>query len=136
LRLVVLVDTSVWVDFFNGVDTAEVDELDALFGSGRILTGDLILAELLQGFFRNADHRRARRLLAAIPYADLVGRGVALAAADNYRKLRSRSVTIRKTIDVLIGTFCILNGHELLHSDRDFDPMARLLGLRIYPGAR
>lgn len=132
----VLVDTSVWVDFFNGVDTAEVNELDVLLGSARIMIGDLILAELLQGFTRNVDYRRARNLLADVPYADLVGRNVALAAADNYRRLRSRGITVRKTIDVIIGTFCILNDHELLHSDRDFDLMAQNLGLQIYARTR
>jgi predicted nucleic acid-binding protein len=128
---VVLVDTSVWVDFFNGVESIQVNTLDALLGSGRILIGDLILAEILQGFARDADYRRAGNLLADIPYADLVGRQVAVAAADNYRRLRSRGITVRKTIDVVIGTFCILNDHELLHSDRDFDPMEQALGLRV-----
>ena len=127
----VLVDTSVWVDFFNGVESIQVITLDALLGSGRILIGDLILAEILQGFARDADYRRAGNLLADIPYADLVGRQVAVAAADNYRRLRSRGITVRKTIDVMIGTFCILNDHELLHSDRDFDPMEQALGLRV-----
>ena len=127
----VLVDTSVWVDFFNGVESIQVNTLDALLGSGRILIGDLILAEILQGFARDADYRRAGNLLADIPYADLVGRQVAVAAADNYRRLRSRGITVRKTIDVMIGTFCILNDHELLHSDRDFDPMEQALGLRV-----
>ena len=127
----VLVDTSVWVDYFNGVDSPPTNRLEELLGSGRILTGDLILAELLQGFSTDTSCRRARNLLAALPYADLVGRDVALAAADNYRKLRMRGFTVRKTIDVLIGTFCIMHGHELLHSDRDFEPMERSLGLRV-----
>ena len=127
----VLVDTSVWVDFFNGVESIQVNTLDALLGSGRILIGDLILAEILQGFARDADYRRAGNLLADIPYADLVGRQVAVAAADNYRRLRSRGITVRKTIDVMIGTFCILNDHELLLSDRDFDPMELALGLGV-----
>lgn len=132
----VLVDTSVWVDFFNGVDTAEVDHLDRLLGSGRILIGDLILAEILQGFDRDADYRRARDLLAELPYADLVGRDVAFKAAENYRRLRILGFTVRKTIDVLIGTFCILNEHELLHSDRDFGPMEDALGLRVHGRAQ
>lgn len=127
----VLVDTSVWVDYFNGVDTWQADHLEQLLGTGRVLIGDLILAELLQGFANDADHRRARALLSDLVYADLVGRDVALAAAENYRKLRKRGVTVRKTIDVIIGTFCILNDHELLHSDRDFDPMEPHLGLRV-----
>lgn len=132
----VLVDTSVWIDFFNGVDTAEVDALDRLLGSGRILIGDLILAEILQGFDRGTDYRRARDLLIELPYADLVGRDVAFTAAENYRRLRIRGVTVRKTIDVIIGTFCILNDHELLHSDRDFGPMEDALGLRVHGRTR
>lgn len=132
----VLVDTSVWVDFFNGVDSAEANELDGLLGSGRILIGDLILAEILQGFARDADYRRARTLLSDLPYADLGGREIAFAAADNYRRLRRLGITVRKTIDVIIGTFCMVNGHELLHSDRDFDSMERGLGLRIYREVR
>ena len=127
----VLVDTSVWVDYFNGVGTPESNVLDRLVGSGYLLTGDLIHAELLQGFIRDAEYRRAQDLLAAIPYADLVGREVALATAENYRRLRARGITIRKTIDVIIGTFCILHDHELLHADRDFDPMEKYLDLRV-----
>ena len=127
----VLVDTSVWIDYFNGVNSQPADRLDGLLGTGRLLIGDLILTELLQGFARDADYRRARTLLLDLPCADLVGREVTLAAADNYRRLRARGITVRKTIDVLIGTYCILAGHELLHSDRDFDALERHLGLRV-----
>lgn len=127
----VLVDTSVWVDYFNGVESSQADHLHRLLGSGLVLIGDLILAELLQGFAKDADCNRARTLLSDLAYADLVGRDVALAAAENYRKLGRRGVTVRKTIDVVIGTFCIANGHELLHADRDFDPMEKYLGLRV-----
>ena len=127
----VLVDTSVWVDYFNGIETPRTDRLDQLLGSGRLLTGDLILAELLQGFARDAEYRTARRLLLELPCAELVGRDSALRAADYYRRLRKRGVTVRKTIDVLIGTYCIQHGHELLHADRDFDSMQRYLGLRV-----
>ena len=127
----VLVDTSVWVDYFNGVKTAQADRLDQLLGSGRLLTGDLILAELLQGFARDADYRSARKLLLELPCVDLVGRESAHLAADCYRRLRKRGVTVRKTIDVLIGAYCIRHGHALLHADRDFDPMVQHLGLRV-----
>jgi predicted nucleic acid-binding protein len=127
----VLVDTSVWVDYFNGLETPRTERLDQLVGSGRLLTGDLILAELLQGFAKDADYRIARRLLLDLPCAELVGRDNALRAADYSRRLRKRGVTVRKTIDVLIGTYCIQNGHELLHADRDFDSMQRHLGLRV-----
>jgi len=128
---VVLVDTSVWVDYFNGVDSPRTDRLDRLLGSGRLLTGDLILAELLQGFTRDSEYRTARKLLLELPCADLVGRESALLAADYYRRLRKRGVTVRKTIDVLIGAYCIRHDHELLHADRDFDPMMQHLGLRV-----
>ena len=126
-----LADTSAWIDFFNGNDTAPVHHHDDLLAIGRGFTGDLILAELLQGFATDADYRRARNLLAELPCVDLVGKDVALAAADNFRKLRKRGFTVSKTIDALIGTFCIIRGHELLHSDRDFDQMERSLGLRV-----
>lgn len=127
----VLVDTSVWVDYFNGRRTSHTDHLHQLLGSGRLLLGDLILAELLQGFAKDADYRTARRLLLEFPCAELVGRDNALLAADYYRRLRKRGVTVRKTIDVLIGAYCIRHGHELLHSDRDFDSMQQHLGLRV-----
>ena len=127
----VLVDTSVWVDYFNGLETTRTDRLDQLLGSGRLLTGDLILAELLQGFAKDADYRTARRLLLELPCAELVGRDNALRAANHYRRLRKQGVTVRKTIDVLIGTYCIEHGHVRLHADREFDSMQRHLGLRV-----
>ena len=130
----VLVDTSVWIEYFNGKATAEADLLDGLLGSGELLTGDLILAELLQGFARETDFRRARRPLLELPCADLVGRDVALNAAANYRSLRSQGVTVRKTIHLLIATHCVLHQHELLHADRDFDAFEQHLGLRIWRG--
>ena len=126
-----LVDTSVWIDYFNGKSSPETDRLDALLGTGDILTGDLILAELLQGFTREADYRRARMLMDSLPCADLVGRDVAVLAAQHYRQLRRQGVTVRKTIDVLIATFCIVNEHSLLHTDKDFTAFERHLGLQV-----
>jgi predicted nucleic acid-binding protein len=131
---VVLVDTSVWVDYFNGSHTPEADLLDGLLGTGELLIGDLILAELLQGFARDADFRRARRLLLELPCAELVGREVALTAAANYRALRQVGVTVRKTVDLLIATHCVRYRHELLHADRDFDGFEQHLGLRVWRG--
>jgi predicted nucleic acid-binding protein len=128
---VVLVDTSVWIDYFNGKVCSETDQLDALLGTGEILTGDLILAELLQGFARDADFRRARQLMDNLPCADLVGRAVAVRAAEHFRRLRRQGITVRKTIDVLIATFCIVNEHVLLHRDKDFAAFERHLGLQI-----
>lgn len=127
----IVVDTSVWVDYFNGRSTAQVDLLDAIVGREEILLGDLILVEVLQGFRNDRDFRLASRLLAGFEFREMVGRDVAIESARNYRLMRSRGVTVRKTIDVLIATFCILNRCELLHSDRGFDPMAKHLGLRV-----
>ncbi len=125
----ILVDSSVWIDFFNGRITRETDELDRLLGREVLLTGDLILAEVLQGFRHDADCRRARALLGRLAYADMLGREVALLTAENYRALRRKGVTVRKAIDVMIASFCLRHGHALLHADRDFDPMRQHLGL-------
>lgn len=125
----IVVDSSVWIDFFNGTDTAETDKLDQWLGTQPILIPDLILTEVLQGFRSDADYRRARKALSALFYADMVGEEVAIQSAENYRLLRSNGVTVRKTIDVLIATFCITHDHTLLYADRDFAPMEKHLGL-------
>jgi predicted nucleic acid-binding protein len=127
---VILVDSSVWIDFFNGRECRETDMLARLLRRRVLLIGDLILAEVLQGFRQKRDMDAARRALLSLPHADMVGRDVALASAENYRLLRRRGVTARKTVDVIIATFCVRNGHVLLHADRDFTPMAEHLGLR------
>jgi predicted nucleic acid-binding protein len=127
---VILVDSSVWIDFFNGRESRETGLLALLLRRRILLTGDLILAEVLQGFRHKWDMETARRALLSLPYADLVGQEVALASVQNYRLLRRKGITARKTIDVIIATFCIRNGHVLLHADRDFEPMAEHLGLR------
>lgn len=121
----VLVDSSVWIDYFNGTACAEADRLDSLLGQQDLLTGDLILGEVLRGFDRAADFRRASNLLASLAYEDMLGRDVALRSVGYYRALRRRGITVRKTIDIFIATFCILRGHSLLHRDRDFDPFER-----------
>ncbi len=96
-----------------------------------LLIGDLILIEVLQGFHRERDFREASELLMRFPIAELVGTEVALQSAKNYRYLRKRGITIRKTVDIIIGTFCINNELPLLHNDRDFSPLERHLGLKI-----
>jgi predicted nucleic acid-binding protein len=126
-----LVDTSVWVDYFNGRATPETNLLERLLGSERLLIGDLILAEVLQGFRSDLDFHKARRHFEALEFRSMVGREIAMAAARNYRTLRARGVTVRTTIDALIATFCLSEGHDLLHCDRDFDPFERYLGLRV-----
>jgi predicted nucleic acid-binding protein len=127
----ILVDSSVWVDYFRGSDTLQTDWLDLLLGREPLAIGDLILAEVLQGFDSDRDFRRARRVLTSLLVVDLGGLEIAIQAAENFRILRRRGVTIRKTIDTIIATRCIESGYELLHSDRDFDPFAAYLGLRV-----
>lgn len=127
----ILVDSSVWIDYFNGSKTPQTDWLDSSLGNIPIIIGDLILTEVLQGFQSDKDFKTAKDLLLGIPFMTMGGQPLALASAMNYRYLRKKGVTVRKTIDVIIGTFCIHNRLILLHSDRDFDPMVKLLGLEI-----
>ena len=125
----ILVDSSVWIDYFNGIRTPETDRLDTLLGNEVAATGDLILLEVLQSFRADADLAAARRAMSKLPYFDLLGRERAHRAAGRYRELRKAGVTVRKTIDVIIGSFCIDEGIPLLFSDRDFLPMVEHLGL-------
>ena len=125
----VLVESSVWIDFFNGAQNRQVDLLDDLLGEQRILVGDLVLTEVLQGFDRDHDFRIARKLLLAFEQVSLVTPELALHSARHYRALRRAGCTVRKTIDCLIATWCIENGVALLHADRDFDPFEKHLGL-------
>ena len=126
----ILVDSSVWIDYFRGTQTAETNKLDVLLGIEPIATGDLILAEVLQGFGSDQDFNQARKLLTSLPLIELVGGDIAIQAAKNFRALRAQGITVRKTIDTLIATCCIENGLTLLYSDRDFDPFVEHLGLR------
>ncbi len=125
----ILVDSSVWVDYFNGKASRQTDLLDSLLGSEPVAIGDLILAEVLQGFRSDADYERGRELLASLTTYDLLGAAFAVKTADNYRALRKRGITVRKTADTIIATFCIERRMPLLYSDRDFDPFVRHLGL-------
>jgi predicted nucleic acid-binding protein len=127
---VIVVDSSVWIDYFNGRATPETDKLEEIAGRSMII-GDLIMAEVLQGFMRENDFRYAQRIFAELQFRSMAGREIAIAAARNHRLLRARGATVRSTIDTLIATFCIAEGHDLLHCDRDFDPFERHLGLRI-----
>ncbi|MBV6505830.1 MAG: Ribonuclease VapC15 [Syntrophorhabdaceae bacterium] len=127
----ILVDSSVWIDYFNGVQSSQTDWLDSSLGSTPVIIGDLILTEVLQGFQNEKDFKIAKDLLLGIPFMAMVEQPIALESAMNYRYLRKKGVTVRKTIDVIIGTFCIYNQITLLHCDRDFDPMVKYLGLEI-----
>ena len=126
----VVVDTSVWVDFLNGRRCRQTDLLDDLLTREFVLTGDLIVAEVLQGIRTDADYQETLDAMNRLPFTDMLGRDIAVSSAANYRTLRKKGVTIRKTIDVMIATFCVHNGLPLLHTDRDFDAMAEHLGLR------
>jgi predicted nucleic acid-binding protein len=126
----VLIDTSVWIDYFNGVSNWQTERLDLLLDIEPVALGDLILTEVLQGFRKDADFRKAQTFFAGLPFYELGGYEVCLQAARNYRVLRAKGVTVHKTIDVIIATACIEWDFELLHNDQDFDPLQKILGLR------
>jgi predicted nucleic acid-binding protein len=130
----ILVDSSVWIDYFRGARTAQTDCLDQLLGNEPVLMGDLILIEVLQGFTADRDFNRAQRFLASLELVALGGADIAVQAARNHRRLRARGITVRRTIDTVIATRCIERGFTLLHDDRDFDAFESL-GLRtLRPG--
>ena len=126
----ILVDSSVWIDLLNDVVTEQVRRLRALLPTTPLLIGDLILCEVLQGFRIEAEAKLVERSLSRFEAVSLIDPELAVKAAANYRVLRRRGITVRKTIAVIIATYCIERGHSLLHSDRDFAPMERLLGLQ------
>jgi predicted nucleic acid-binding protein len=128
---VILVDTSVWVDHLNDAATVQVSTLRNLIGRQRLLVGDLILREILQGLRSDDEAARVEQALRRLDVVALVDPSIAVRAASHHRFLRGKGVTVRKTIDLLIGAFCIEHGHALLHDDRDFQPMAAHLGLRV-----
>jgi predicted nucleic acid-binding protein len=127
----IVVDSSVWIDFFNGRTTGAVVHLEELIPFRRLIVLDLVLCEVLQGFRSDAHHAQALRLLDLCEFHVAGSRELALAAAANYRRLRAAGITPRKTIDVLIATWCVENGTPLLQSDRDFRPMREHLGLKL-----
>lgn len=126
----ILVDSSVWIDYFRGTPTPQADYLDHLLSRELLAIGDLILTEVLQGFSSEKQFRDATKLLTSLDIIEIGGEHLALQAAHNFRLLRVKGFTIRKTIDTLIATRCIENNLSLLYSDRDFDPFVEHLGLR------
>jgi predicted nucleic acid-binding protein len=133
---VVIADTSVWVDFFRGANEPHCDALAWLLEEQEIGLCDRVLQEVLQGVRSDAEFRRVGTRLLALPCFNLGGQVLAVAAARNYRRLRRIGITPRSATDVLIATFCIEEGHALLHNDRDFDPMTKHLGMKAAPRAR
>jgi predicted nucleic acid-binding protein len=126
-----LVDSSVLIDYFNGIKNLHTEELDKMLGNEIIALGDYILAEVLQGFRADSDFKIAKEYLQSFTCFNLCNETIAIKSAENYRLLRKKGKTIRKTIDLIIGTFCIENELELLHNDKDFNPMEKLLGLKV-----
>jgi predicted nucleic acid-binding protein len=127
----IVVDSSIWIDYFNGRTTPQTLKLTALLGTSELLVGDVILCEVLQGARSDAHARDLSNGLAQFDCVPMLDQELALIAAANYRKLRGLGVTIRKTVDLVIGTCCLERGYELLHADRDFDAMEAHLGLRV-----
>ncbi len=126
----IVVDTSIWIDYVNGVITPQTDILDRELQENRVVTGDLIITEFLQSF-RNDKQLKIAKMMDSLQYHDFVGKKTAIKATQNFRMLSKKGVTIRKTIDMLIATFCLEHGFGLLHKDKDYDPMEAILGLQV-----
>jgi predicted nucleic acid-binding protein len=129
----IVVDSSVLIHFLNNYATPAVNCLHRLARQEKLLVGDIVLCEVLMGARSDLHARKLERELQQFTSVRMLDRRVATAAADNYRRLRSLGITIYKTVDLLIGTFCIVHGHTLLHADRDFDAMELHLGLKVVP---
>ena len=127
----IVADTSAWIDYFNGASAPHVDILDHELLINRIVIGDLIIAELLQGFRDEKNYKIAKQIIDSLEYYDLGGKDIAFKAANNFRTLRKKGITVRKTIDMIIGTFCIENDFALIHNDKDFEPLEKYLGLTV-----
>ncbi len=125
----ILVDSSVWIDYFNGNDNKQTNTLNDALGVRPIAVGDLILAEVLQGFKNDKDYKTAKSLFEELIVYDLVGKDMAIKSADNFRALRKKGITVRKPVDVIIATFCIEKKLPLLFLDKDFKPFVKHLGL-------
>jgi predicted nucleic acid-binding protein len=128
---VIVVDSSVWIDYFTGKSTPGTDKLDSLLGEDLVAIGDLMLVEVLQGFRTGKDYRQARKLLLSLTVMNMLDTSIALKSAANFRTLRKKGITVRKTIDAIIATYCIENRLPLLHSDKDFQPFQKHLKLKI-----
>ncbi len=128
-----IIDSSVWIDYFNGRDTPQTDKLDELLGIELLGIGDIILTEVLQGFRTDKNYRTAKKVLTSLTVFNMLGLEIAIKSADNFRSLRKQGITIRKTNDVIIATFCLENDHSLLFSDKDFIPFVKYFGMNYYP---
>jgi predicted nucleic acid-binding protein len=129
---VILADTSIWIDYFNGTESTETDRLDSALNDGTVAMGDLIFLEILQGFRDDGEFFKAKKTLATLDQYELFGAHMVEKCADNYRFLRKKGLTVRKTIDLIIATFCIENKIQLLFSDKDFGPFVEFLKLEKF----
>lgn len=125
----IFVDSSVWIDYFNGTKTPEAEKLDSILCSSPICIGDIVLTEVLQGFKNDKDYETAKELLTSLNIVNILDTTIALISANNFRTLRKKGITVRKTIDVIIATYCIENSLPLLYSDKDFIPFQKHLKL-------
>ena len=126
----ILVDSSVWIEYFNGELNPQTNFLDETLGVEPVGIGDLIFLEVLQGFRGDREYQQAKLLLQHLTVFELLGKDQAIRAADNYRFLRNKGITVRKTIDTIIATYCIARGFPLLFTDRDFEPFVDYLNLQ------
>ena len=125
----IIADTSVWIDYLNGAENTHTEALDNGLVEGVIAIGDIIFLEILQGFKNDKDYKLAKKTLGTLEQYEMFGHEQALKSAENYRKLRKKGITIRKTNDVIIATFCIERKLPLLFLDKDFKPFVKHLGL-------
>ena len=125
----ILVDSGVWIDYFTGIDNKQTATLDKTLGVQSVAAGDLILTEVLQGFRHDRDYRTAKALFDNVTIFEMLGRDMAIRSAENFRTLRKKGITIRKTTDVIIASFCIKQKIPLLFSDKDFKPFVKYLGM-------
>ena len=128
----IFLDSTVLIDYFNGKNNWQVEILDSILGKELVVIGDYVLTEVLQGFRSDKEFQKAKTILLSFPCFDIGGKAIAIQGAKNYRFLRKKGITVRKTIDTLIATFCIQNKLTLLHNDKDFDPFNKYLNLRVY----
>ncbi|MCP4971787.1 MAG: PIN domain nuclease [Arcobacter sp.] len=128
----IFLDSTVLIDYFNGKNNWQVNVLDSNLGRELVVIGDYVLTEVLQGFRSDREYQKAKNMLLSFPCFDVGGKEIALQSAKNYRYLRKKGITVRKTIDTMIATFCIENEFTLLHNDKDFDPFNKYLNLKVY----
>ena len=128
----IFLDSTVLIDYFNGRNNWQVEVLDSILGKELVVIGDYVLTEVLQGFRNEKEYQKAKTILLSFPCFDIGGKEIALQSANNYRYLRKKGITIRKTIDTMIATFCIEHEFTLLHNDKDFEPFTKYLNLKVY----